>query len=168
VLVKSLKSESWYVYNEKVFSTAKAVIEYLGRYTHKVAITNSRIVKFEDGKVTFKYRDNKDKENGISKEKEMTISAYEFVRRFLQHVLPSGFQKIRYIGFLGNRNKKTKLKLCQKLTKVIKISEDSKEKNLEKILDKITKGKYKICPACNGLNFKFVGVLRAERLLDTA
>jgi len=159
----TLKSESWYVYNKKVFSTPKAVIEYLGRYTHKVAITNSRIVKFENGNVTFKYRDNKDD----GKEKEMTISAQEFVYRFLQHILPTGCQKIRYIGIHSNRNKNTKLKLCQTLTQVIKNTENFAEITTEKILEKMTKGKYNICPNCNGKNFHLVGIVKPKVLINT-
>jgi hypothetical protein len=162
-LLKSLRSESWYVYNKKVFSNPRAVIEYLGRYTHKVAITNNRIVKFEDGNVTFKYRDNKDNGN----EKEMTITAQEFVRRFLQHILPNGFQKIRYIGIHSNRNKNTKLKLCQILTQVIQNNENFMEITTEMILKKITKGKYNICPACNGQNFGLSGILIPQILNDS-
>lgn len=156
--IKSLKAKSWYVYNKKVFSNPKAVIEYLGRYTHKIAITNNRIVKFEKGNVTFKYRDNKD----AGKEKEMTITAWEFVRRFLQHVLPTGFQKIRYIGIHSNRNKNTKLKLCKILTQSIQNTENFVEITTEMILKKITKGKYNICPACNGCNFGLMGILKPQ------
>lgn len=163
-LKKALESKSWYVYNKKVFSTPVAVIEYLGRYTHKVAITNSRIVKFENGNVTFKYRDNKDD----GKSKEMTISAQEFVNRFLQHVLPTGFQKIRYIGIHSNRNKNTKLILCQTLTNVIKNTENFAEITTEKLLAKMTKGKYNICPKCNGSNFHLRSIIKAKVLVDTA
>ena len=161
--IKSFKSESWYVYNKKVFSNPKAVIEYLGRYTHKVAITNNRIVKFEDGNVTFKYRDNKDE----GKEKEMTITAQEFARRFLQHVLPTGFQKIRYIGIHSNRNKNTKLKSCQIITHTIQNAENFVKITTEMILKKITKGKYNICPACNGNKFGLIGISSNQVLINS-
>jgi Putative transposase/Transposase zinc-binding domain len=146
-----LFQKNWYVYSKKTFSGPRAVIEYLGRYTHKIAITNNRIVNFKDDKVTFKWRDNKDE----GKEKEMTVKTSEFVRRFLLHVLPSGFMKIRYMGILSNRNRKTKLKLCQKLTDTrIELLQKSKEE----ILLRITNGLIFKCPACHGNNFHLLGV----------
>jgi hypothetical protein len=162
-LINRLRTESWYVYNKKVFSNPIAVIEYLGRYTHKVAITNCRIVKFENGNVTFKYRDNKD--NG--KEKELTITAQKFVSRFLQHVLPTGFQKIRYIGIHSNRNKNTKLKLCQMLTQAIQNAENFVKITTEMVLKRMTNGRYNICPACNGHNFGLVGILRPQEVINS-
>lgn len=108
----TLYEKNWIVYCKKPFKSCSHVIEYLGRYTHRVAISNNRILKLEQNMVTFKWRDYKDQ----SKQKEMTISAIEFMRRFLNHILPTGFTKIRHYGFLGNRNKNTKLRLCQKLT----------------------------------------------------
>ena len=94
------------------FKNAECVIQYLGRYTHRVAISNERILKIEGEKVTFKWRDYKDN----NKMKEMTISIQEFIRRFLMHILPPHFMKIRYYGLLGNRNKKKKLLKCKILT----------------------------------------------------
>ncbi len=151
-LMQPLYKKSWYVYSKKTFKGPKAVIEYLGRYTHKIAITNSRIVSFENGKVTFKWRDNKDG----GKQKIMTLTAKEFIRRYLLHVLPTGFMKIRYIGIISNRNKNTKLKLCQKLTNTVL---DLVKSSAEDILLKMTKGNLFICPACKGTNFKLASVL---------
>ena len=111
-LVNSLHKKEWVVYCKKPFKSSTHVIEYLGRYTHRVAISNNRILKLENDMVTFKWRDYRDN----NKQKEMTISAVEFMRRFLLHILPTGLTKIRHYGFLGNRNKNTKLRLCQKLT----------------------------------------------------
>ena len=111
-LLSSIYSKEWIVYCKPPFKNAACVVEYLGRYTHRVAISNNRIVNIENGNVTFKWRDYKDN----NKCKLMTISADEFIRRFLIHILPSGFMKIRHYGLLGNRNKTTKLKLCKQLT----------------------------------------------------
>lgn len=111
-LMDTLYEKNWIVYCKKPFKSCGHVIEYLGRYTHRVAISNNRILKLDNDMVTFKWRDYKDG----SKLKEMTIPAIEFMRRFLLHILPTGFTKIRHYGFLGNRNKNTKLRLCQKLT----------------------------------------------------
>lgn len=111
-LIDTLYEKQWVVYCKKPFKSSSHVIEYLGRYTHRVAISNNRILKLENNTVTFKWRDYKDK----NKQKEMTIPALEFMRRFLLHILPTAFTKIRHYGFFGNRNKNTKLRLCQKLT----------------------------------------------------
>jgi len=86
----------------------------LGRYTHRVAISNHRIVSI-DGKVTFKWRDYKDN----NKNKLMTVTAEEFIRRFLLHILPDKFVKIRHYGFLSNRNRKEKISLCKRLLSVV-------------------------------------------------
>lgn len=151
--IDTLAKKNWYVYSKKTFSGPRAVIEYLGRYTHRIAISNSRIVDFKDGNVTFKWRDNKDG----GKEKEMTVTANEFVRRFLLHVLPTGFMKIRYIGILGNRNKKTKLMVCQKLTNT---QTEQLMKSKEEILLKITNGLIFKCPSCGGDNFHLANIVK--------
>lgn len=109
-LIDKLYKKEWVVYSEPPFKNATYVLEYLGRYTHKVAISNHRILKIEDGKVTFKWRDYKDN----NKNKAMTLDAFEFIRRFLLHILPRSFVKIRHYGTLSNRNRKAKLKKCIK------------------------------------------------------
>lgn len=103
---------NWYTYTKKTFSGPLAVVQYLGSYTHRIAISNTRIVSIDDHTVTFTI---KDKERS-GKTKTLTLQGVEFIRRFLMHILPKGFVKIRYYGLLANRNKKTKLKLCRKLT----------------------------------------------------
>ncbi|MBE0639391.1 MAG: IS91 family transposase, partial [Bacteroidales bacterium] len=100
--------KKWVVYCEKPFAGPQNLINYLGNYTHRVAISNHRIADFNDGKVTFSYKDYKTA--GLSK--TITLDADEFIRRFLQHVLPCGFYKIRYFGFMAICNIKTKLDLC--------------------------------------------------------
>ena len=100
--------KKWVVYCEKPFAGPQNLINYLGNYTHRVAISNSRIADFKDGKVTFSFKDYKTA--GLSK--TITLDADEFIRRFLQHVLPCGFYKIRYFGFMAICNIKTKLDLC--------------------------------------------------------
>ncbi len=115
VILITLSSLIYYIIKiclSKCIKNAECVIQYLGRYTHRVAISNERILKIEGEKVTFKWRDYKDN----NKMKEMTISIQEFIRRFLMHILPPHFMKIRYYGLLGNRNKKKKLLKCKILT----------------------------------------------------
>lgn len=109
-LRNQLYNKEWVVYSKRTFSDPEAVIEYLGRYTHRSAISNNWLLKLENGYVTFKWRDYRD-----NKEKIMTLTAHEFIRRFLMHILPSGFQRIRHYGIMANCNRQTKLTRCQRL-----------------------------------------------------
>lgn len=99
------------VYAKPPFVGPQQVIDYVGRYTHRVAVSNNRLIDIEDGEVHFRWKDYR---HG-SQKKIMTVSADEFIRRFLLHVLPNGFHRIRYYGFLGNRYRETKLALCRDL-----------------------------------------------------
>jgi hypothetical protein len=110
-LIAELWDKQWITYAKQPFGGAEQVLEYLGRYTHRVAITNNRIIAIDDGRVRFSYRDRSDD----NKEKELTLSTQEFIRRFLLHVLPRGFTKIRYYGFLAHANKKTCIELIRTL-----------------------------------------------------
>lgn len=141
-LIAKMYNKEWISYCKKPFEDASSVIKYLGRYTHRVAISNERIIKEENGEVTFKYRDYKDNK----KIKEMTLKAEEFIRRFLMHILPPGFMKIRHYGLLGNRNKKTKLAKCKKLTNTAS-SVKPKLSTLE-ILKKTLGVDFNLCPVC--------------------
>ncbi|MFC5649719.1 IS91 family transposase [Paenibacillus solisilvae] len=143
-LLSLLYQKEWVVYCKPPFKNAGCVVEYLGRYTHRVAISNNRIVKLEDGLVTFKWRDYKDS----NKQKEMSVTADEFTRRFLIHVLPTGLTRIRHYGLLSPRNKATKLKLCKKLTNT-KLNDPPKPKlTTLDFLKKLTGKDFTICPCC--------------------
>ena len=110
----SLKRKKWVVYAKRPFGSPETVLEYLGRYTHRVAISNHRIQSVADGKVTFLYRGRK----GDTSRPSMTLDAGEFIRRFLLHVLPAGFQRVRHFGLLANRWKKVQLERCFQLLHV--------------------------------------------------
>jgi hypothetical protein len=101
----------WVVYAKKSFGGPEQVLEYLGRYTHRVAISNNRLLNFADGHVHFKWKDYRQE----SQPKVMRLQATEFVRRFLLHVLPSGFQRIRHYGLLANCHREVKLAQCRQL-----------------------------------------------------
>jgi len=101
----------WVVYAKPPFGGPKQVLEYLGRYTHRVAISNNRLREFSDGAVTFAWKDYRHE----SRNKTMTLDAHEFIRRFLLHVLPSGFQRIRHYGLLANRYREVRLNQCRNL-----------------------------------------------------
>ncbi|MHB1041462.1 MAG: IS91 family transposase [Eubacteriales bacterium] len=132
--LSQLRQKEWIVYCKPPFKNASCVVEYLGRYTHRVAISNSRILSLKNGNVSFKWRDYKD----AKKWKVMTFSADEFIRRFLTHILPARFMKIRHYGLLGNRNKTSKLSLCKKLTStpVIPFERASTLQLIQKIIGK--------------------------------
>src|SRR5690349_4910900 len=95
-----LKRKNWFVYAKPPFSGPEAVLAYLGRYTHRVAISNSRLVALDERGVTFRYKDYR--RNGQARYRTMTLSADEFIRRFLLHVLPKGFHRIRHYGLLAS------------------------------------------------------------------
>ena len=97
------------VYAKPPFGGPEQVLKYLARYTHRVAISNGRLVSLADDRVSFRWRDSKDGH----RIKVMTLEAVEFIRRFLLHILPSGFVKIRHFGFLANRNRAAALLLCR-------------------------------------------------------
>jgi hypothetical protein len=102
----------WVVYAKPPFAGPQQVLDYVGRYTHRVAIANTRLVDIEDGQVRFRYKDYR---HDSSRPKILTLAADEFIRRFLLHVLPTGFHRIRYYGWLGNRHRIEKLTQCRQL-----------------------------------------------------
>ncbi len=106
-----VRKQEWVVYAKPPFGGPSHVIEYLGRYTHRVAISNRRLLSMENDQVSFAWKDYR----AGGKDKVMTVSAEEFIRRFLQHALPTGFQRIRYYGFLANCYRTQKLQLCREL-----------------------------------------------------
>ena len=110
-LTSSLRAKEWVVYSKAPFRNPGHVIQYLGRYTHRVAIANSRILEVTDDHVTFRWKDYKDG----NRVKTMTLALREFARRFLLHVLPTGFMKIRHYGLFASANAKTKLATCKRL-----------------------------------------------------
>jgi hypothetical protein len=101
----------WVVYAKPPFGGPEHVLAYLGRYTHRVAIANSRLTRIDDDTVSFRWKDYRHHD----RHKIMTLDADEFIRRFLLHVLPDGFQRIRHYGLLGNRVREGKLALCRQL-----------------------------------------------------
>ena len=108
-LICTAVRNDWVVYAKPPFGGPQHVLKYLARYTHRVAISNSRLLAMQNGKVTFRWKDYAEG----SHKKTMTLDATEFIRRFLIHVLPTGFMRIRHFGFLANRSRRTKLGLCR-------------------------------------------------------
>jgi putative transposase/transposase-like zinc-binding protein len=109
--LRQLRSVNWVVFAKRSFGGPEYVIKYLARYTHRVAISNGRLIDMQSGHVTFRWRDSADG----NQQKLMTLDAVEFIRRYLLHILPPGFVKIRHFGFLANRNRRQALPLCRSL-----------------------------------------------------
>jgi hypothetical protein len=146
-LANTLYAKDWYVYCKRPFKTCLSVLKYLGRYTHRVAISNHRILSIQDGMVSFNWRDYKN----ASKEKVMTLTADEFMRRFLLHILPPGFTKIRHYGFLASAVKKRKLALCKKLTRAMAAAKV--KLSAVDLMKKLTGRDITLCPCCGTGHF---------------
>jgi len=141
-LIEQLYRKDWVVYCKPPFQNPSKVIEYLGRYTHRVAISNNRILELKDGLVTFSWRDYSD--NNMVK--SLTVTAMEFIRRFMLHVLPSGFRKIRHYGILAARDKSKKIALCKKLTQTV-LSTSYLKTTIERLCSMLGED-FDICPCC--------------------
>lgn len=153
-LILTLRNKEWVVYSKPPFGGPEKVLEYIGRYTHRVAISNSRIKSFEGGKVTFSWRDYKDG----NKKKDMTLEAKEFIKRFLLHILPKGLVKIRYYGIWGNHNKNGKLKICQELLK-----DEARNEYLINRKEELKEIKKNICKCCAEGSMVVLKVIRCKR-----
>lgn len=129
--VRRLYQKDWVVYAKRPFGGPAQVLKYLARYTHRVAISNHRLVKLEAGRVTFRYKDYADD----NKQKLMTLDALEFLRRFVQHVLPAGFTKIRHYGLLANRFRAERLATARRMLLVAVIAQAlaSRQENVASI-----------------------------------
>lgn len=120
-LLRKLRQVEWVVYAKPPFGGPEQVLKYLARYTHRVAISNGRLLEFTGGEVTFSYKDYA----AGNVTRTMTLNACEFARRFLLHVLPRGFVRIRYYGFLANGSRAKKLELCRRLLPTDKTEPES-------------------------------------------
>lgn len=143
-LLNSLYNKDWVPYSKKTFKNAEAVIRYLGRYTHKIAISNHRIISMDDNSVSFRYKDYKDN----SRIKVMTLSGEEFIRRFLMHVPPKGFVRLRHYGILSTRNKTKKITLCRNLLGCRKLIAKLKDKEMPEIMQILYKIDICKCKSC--------------------
>ena len=142
---KAARQKGWIVYAKKPFGSPQTVLDYLGRYTHRVALSNERILSVQNGQVTLSYRDRKDGD----KKKTVSLDAQEFIRRFLLHVLPDGFMRIRHFGFLANRSKKQALAQCRRLLKIEAALPEIPKQSAKDLLLRITGIDLSRCPSCH-------------------
>ncbi len=155
--INELRQKNWGVYTKKPFGSPHTVLDYLGRYTHRVALSNNRILQIQDGEVTLSYRDRRDGD----RKKTMTLEAQEFIRRFLLHVLPQGFMRIRHFGLLANRAKKLALAQCRKLLDLDPALPQPPLLSAKDLLLKITGVDLSRCPCCGEGRMIVVGDLPA-------
>jgi hypothetical protein len=152
-----LRQVEWVVYAKRPFAGPAAVLAYLGRYTHRVAIANSRLIALADGQVSFRWRDYRHHDTN----KVMTLPADEFIHRFLLHALPDGFHRIRHYGFLANRHRADKLALCRKLLgELALVPVRNRSECQELAIDR--------CPCCGGRMEQVGIVLRTAAVKPAA
>jgi hypothetical protein len=142
-----LRETEWVVYAKRPFAGPEEVLDYVGRYTHRVAISNNRLLDIAEGNVKFRYKDYR---HG-AQQKTMTLEAEEFIRRFLLHVLPQGFQRIRYYGFLANRYREQKLAHCRELLgmEVLEPAASGASKDCSERYKELTGFSLWECPVCH-------------------
>jgi hypothetical protein len=153
-LLSSVAGKDWVVYAKPPFGGPEQVLKYLARYTHRVAISNRRLIQLEDGRVTFRYKDYADEHRA----KTMTLSAEEFLRRFVQHVLPRGFVKIRHYGLLANRQRQAKLDLCRRLLLAAQVTAALRAVSAEPIQP----ARERCCPHCGSPRLAYLELLRPD------
>jgi Putative transposase/Transposase zinc-binding domain len=163
VLFNALRKKPWIVYAKKPFGSPAQVLDYLGRYTHRVALSNDRILSAHNGKVTFSYRDRKNHD----RKKIMTLDANEFIRRFLLHVIPKGFVRVRHFGFLANRSKALLAK-CRQLLDLDPALPELPAKSVHELMLQLTGIDITRCPLCQKGTLLFLANLPAPAPWDSS
>jgi len=161
-----LRRVDWVVYAKRPFGGPQQVLAYLGRYTHRVAIANSRLIDMVDGRIRLRWKDYRKQ----SLNKVMTLSASEFIRRFLLHVLPCGFHRIRHFGFMANAHRAGKIALCRDLLTVEKAAETARATDPkpattepEPELEPRATDQSPTCPCCGGRMHRTMAIPRPAR-----
>jgi hypothetical protein len=161
-----LREAEWVVYAKRPFAGPGQVLDYVGRYTHRVAISNNRLLEISEGKVTFRYKDYRHD----AQQKTMTLEAEEFIRRFLLHVLPEGFQRIRYYGFLANRYREQKLAHCRELLDMPALEPPTLDgaKDYRERYEELTGSSLWQCPVCHKGRMLAIEILPRNHSRQTA
>jgi Putative transposase/Transposase zinc-binding domain len=143
LLINVLRKKPWIVYAKKPFGSPVQVLDYLGRYTHRVALSKERILSAHNGEVTFSYRDRKNQ----NRKKTMILDAHEFIRRFLLHVIPKGLMRVRHFGFLANRSKQ-RLSTCRQLLGLLPALPKPPQPSTHELMLALTGIDLTRCPRC--------------------
>jgi hypothetical protein len=162
-LLEGLRKKPWVVYAKKPFGSPAHVLDYLGRYTHRVALSNNRIGSVHNGEVTFAYRDRKNQD----RRKWMTLDAEEFIRRFLLHVIPKGFMRVRHYGFLANHSKDC-LSKCRQLIGLTPAPPPPPQPSTEELMLALTGIDIHRCPLCQKGTLVWVSQLAASPPWDSS
>jgi predicted Zn-ribbon and HTH transcriptional regulator len=162
-LLEGLRKKPWVVYAKKPFGSPAHVLDYLGRYTHRVALSNNRICSVHNGEVTFAYRDRKNQD----RRKWMTLDAEEFIRRFLLHVIPKGFVRVRHYGFLANHSKDC-LSKCRQLIGLTPAPPPPPQRSTEELMLALTGIDIHRCPLCQKGTLVWVSQLAASPPWDSS
>ena len=162
-LLERLRKNPWVLYAKKPFGSPAHVLDYLGRYTHRVALSNNRIRAIHNGEVTFAYRDRKNQD----RRKLMTLDAEEFIRRFLLHVIPKGFIRVRHYGFLANHSKDC-LSNCRQLIGLTPAPPPPLQRSVEELMLALTGIDIHRCPLCQKGTLAWVSQLAASPPWDSS
>jgi hypothetical protein len=160
-LLNKAVRHDWVVYAKRPFSSPACVLKYLARYTHRVAISNRRLVDLCDGRVRFRYKDYSHDQQS----KVLSLASSEFIRRFLMHTLPSGFVRIRYYGFLANRYRNERLEKCRDLLGVTSVPTSTIQESQTPVEKPDPPPSPKTCSACGGQNLAIIDVVLPTRPL---
>lgn len=152
LMLHEAAQHDWVVYSKRPFSGPDTVLQYLARYTHRIAISNQRLLSMKEGQVTFFWRDRADGNN----RKVLTLGAVEFLRRYLLHVLPRGLVRIRHYGFLANSVRKNALALCREWLKVPEDTRSESKTAWHELVERLTGIDPLQCPACQGGRMELV------------
>ncbi len=150
----------WVVYAKRPFAGPAQVLDYVGRYTHRVAISNNRLLSMDNGKVRFRWKDYRDG----NRQKTMTLDGQEFIRRFLIHVLPDGFHRIRYYGFLGNCHRARKLERCRELLGMAPSAPAEPPADYRDRFEALTGRSLRECPRCEAGIMVVIGCVTRSRV----
>jgi predicted Zn-ribbon and HTH transcriptional regulator len=161
-LLEGLRKKPWVVYAKKPFGSPAHVLDYLGRYTHRVALSNNRICSVHNGEVTFAYRDRKNQD----RRKLMTLGAEEFIRRFLLHIIPKNFMRVRHYGFLANHSKDC-LSKCRQLIGLTPAPPPPPQRSTEELMLALTGIDIHRCPLCQKGTLVWVSQLSASPPWDS-
>jgi hypothetical protein len=166
-----LWKKEWVVYAKPPFAGPEQVLDYVGRYTHRVAISNNRLLDMDGGEVRFRWKDYAN----ANQQRSMTLTADEFIRRFLLHTLPTGMQRIRYYGFLGNRHRGENLKRCRDLlnmpSKTTTPEQSADARDYRSRYEELTGRSLHQCPACQEGCMRLVQLLprgKSVAVIDTS
>ena len=158
-----LRKKRWIAYAKKPFGSPVHVLDYLGRYTHRVALSNDRILSAQNGEVIFSYRDRKN----ANQKKTMTLDAHEFIRRFLLHVIPKGFVRVRHFGFLANRSKSL-LSKCRQLLDLSPTVPKLPQRSVQELMLQLSGIDITRCPLCQKGTLVFLAGLAVPEPWDSS